>query len=309
MKIWRAPIFSYFHGIQFSPKHYAAHFHKHLAKMKHLYFLYSHCALDMHANKSKASVSSHYQLHSKQSICNNTMDNHLFNEKEDEELVNEILRLAHKIPSPRSVAAPEAGASQDNDNSAKVKCLAKEFLERVLRLTEIVMGHNHSLTVRPQFVSQALEYYIQFDVEPYSHSYMLDNEEDADEFSEESAWSKADAENEIMYDDDDDMEESEAEDNDRWDSEDETEENDDDIDSNLREEVEREEDPVHTPNFDAIFEPIPKINFADDKFRHIMRYFFQNSMRFDPEIEGGAEGILKHAMYAFVVTQMRTSNF
>eukprot|EP00978_Attheya_sp_CCMP212_P001901 scaffold3917_cov53-Attheya_sp.AAC.3 len=217
----------------------------------------------------------------------------------DDISAKEILRLAHKLPSPRSVTDTAITAAlHDDDNAAVVNMLAKSFLYTVVRYMLTMMQDNQRMTVYPLFVSQALEYFIKFDVAPYRHSYMLDNNEEPDgseESSDQSAWSVKD---DIM-DEDDHLDE-------------------DDYHLNPESEVESDNDEddemffafkkfndKSTPNFDATFEPVGKINLSDEDFFRGTLIDVMNSMEIGIKWAGGAEGKLKRAMYAFLVAQMK----
>jgi hypothetical protein len=212
----------------------------------------------------------------------------------DDVSAKEILRLAHKLPSPRSVTDTATAALHDDDNAAMVNILAKSFLCTVVRYMLTIMQHSMCMTMHPPFVSQALEYFIKFDVAPYRHSYMLDNNEEPDgseESWDQSAWSVKDSEDEIMDEDDQHLNpESDVE-----------SDNDEDDEMSVRKKF----NDKSTPNFDATFEPVGKINLSDEDFFRGTLIDVMHSMKFDIKWAGGAEGKLKRSMYAFLVAQMK----
>ena len=232
--------------------------------------------------------------------CLTIETNYVFNIMDDVS-VKEILRLAHKLPSPRSVTDTATAPLQDDDNAAMVNRLAKEFLDTVVRCTFTIMEHNRRMTVHPTFVSQALEYFIKFDVAPYRHSYMLDNSneepegsQESEESSDQSAWSVKDGEDEIMDEDDHHL-----------DPESEVESDNDEDDEMSFAFVRNKLNDKSSPNFDATFEPVGKINLSDEDFLRGNLIDVMHSMNIDIEWAGGADGKLKSAMYAFLVAQIK----
>ena len=222
-----------------------------------------------------------------------------------DDAVNEILRLAHKAPSPRSVTDVS-----ENSDVVKANQLANDFLNRVLSLTLQIMGHFCYTTVHPTYIAQALEYYVKFDVTRYRRSYMLDDnagesgeseeseesgEPGESEESDNSEWNQQDAEDEIMHEDDHELE-----------SDDESDEDEDEDPGNYCPFKDYDLNNASTPMFDAAFEPICTIKLSDEAFfYHVVRPVLGQNFKCDVEFAGGADGKLKKAMYAFVVAKMK----
>ena len=221
--------------------------------------------------------------------------------KLDDQCIHEILRLANKVPSPRSITST---LELPDDNTARANKLACDFAYRIIDMTMQMMGHFGRMTVHPVFVSQALEYFVKFDVTSYRHSYMLDDDvtssndkvDESEDSQEDSAFSSDNVKDEVMHDDDDELCEGDGDiDNDEVEDDDDEESIYEDMDLNNK----------FTPTFDSSFTPVGKINFPDEAFHLGMIQDIMGSFKTDLQWVDGADGKLKNAMFAYVVAQMQ----
>jgi hypothetical protein len=250
----------------------------------------------------------------------------------DEQIVKEILKLAHKLPSPKSVIDKMDDNVQDSD-AAKVNELAYGFLMRVIRLSLLFMQQaGYSMSIFQCFIAEALEYFIKNDCVGYRHSYMLDNDDSvSDQSSMDSDWEPEE------YSDEEDIHESDhrlpvnhinsvmytidprKESNDYykyfdshydsdvdeiysdcWSSEDE-----DEMEERLNDFASRT---YNTPTFDATFPPISakKVKVTNDSFRwHMNMMPIGNFDMCVFDIPDSAVEKLKLATYSYVIASLK----
>jgi hypothetical protein len=229
----------------------------------------------------------------------------------DQQITKEILKVAHKLPSPKSVVA-DTSDDLDSHYACKVDELAFTFLKRIIQLSVILMQNaGIHFTICQCFAAEALEFFVKSDCIGYRHSYMLDHEDsdsNSDASSMDSDWTENDSTHESMEEEDE--EESLDDENRDWsifsfpssEDEDEDEESGFIIDHFLALRVE-------TPTFDALFAPIPRkeINVSNEVFRPYVQQIIQhlNWWGVDDEIPDITLDTFKRAMYAYVVAKLK----
>jgi hypothetical protein len=236
----------------------------------------------------------------------------------DDQSLKDILKLAHKSTSPRSVTdTSSASISSEERYVADINRYAHQFLKNILSTALMTMSHFMRLTVHPFDISYALEFFVKLQNVNQLQEAIV---EDTEGSSDESAWNMSDEDDENMLEDDSDSDDkSENEDSDderehedseddeerltmRWqcDDSDEDSENDEEsifITTHLNE--------VSTPLFDESFEPLDTpVTFSRHLFWSIQD-LVQSDYRFCPVWEDGAMEKLAHALYAFLVAKLK----
>lgn len=205
----------------------------------------------------------------------------------NDETVNELLKLAHKLPSPRSAMDTTSIEQTDGIN---VNRLAITFVRRILELAIPIMQHYYFSTLHQGHIAHALELFVNLDVEGHSHSYLLDDQ-NSDE-SADSEWSM-----DIVEDDNDETldDDQEPPDDDSCRSDDEEEDVRTDIDDNT------------THLFDASFEPIERdVKLSNHAFSsQVATEILQEQNLWGISLEDAAAGMLKMAMYSYVVAKLK----
>lgn len=205
----------------------------------------------------------------------------------NDETVNELLKLAHKLISPRSAMDTTSIEQTDGIN---VNHLAITFVRRILELAIPIMQHYSFSTLHQGHIAHALELFVKLDIEGHSHSYLLDDE-NSDE-SADSEWTMG-----VVEDDDDetldDNHELPVDDSCR--SDDEEEDVRTDVDNNT------------TTMFDASFEPIERdVKLSNLTFSsQVATEILQEQNLWGVSLEDAATGMLKMAMYSYVVAKLR----
>lgn len=242
----------------------------------------------------------------------------------DDQIVKEILKFAHKLPSPRSVVDEQDDNIPSTDVS-KVTEMAFGFLMRIVELSKIVMQSRGFQTAICQcFVAEALEQFVKIDYIGHRFSYMLDND-DSDDSSADSEWREED-----MSDDDDSQESDDDLEENIWDFW--QNDSDEDFEDEEEEEEEDEQDcddeedddhlyltaygrrvaaqNVETPTFDAVFTPISakKIKVSNDDFRQQIYRLPIGNAYYDFRsvyIPDNAVEKFKVSMYSYIVANLK----
>ena len=204
----------------------------------------------------------------------------------NDETVNELLKLAHKLPSPRSAMDTTSIEQTDGIN---VNRLAITFVRRILELAIPIMQHYSFSTLHQGHIAHALELFVKLDVEGHSHSYLLDNQ-NSDE-SADSEWTMdVEDDNDELLDDD-----HELPDDDSCRSDDEEEDVRTDLDDNT------------TTLFDASFKPIERdVKLSNHTFSsQVATEILQEQNLWGVSLEDSSTGMLKMAMYSYVVAKLK----
>jgi hypothetical protein len=211
----------------------------------------------------------------------------------DEATIHEMLKLAHRLPSPRSAMDT---TSIEQTDATNINLLAINFVHRILELAIPTQQHCYYVfALRQDHIAYAIELFIKFDITGYRHSYMFYNQS-SDESSADSEWD--------MNDEEDSEEDSDDElvDDDSEISDDASYNSDGDIILLL-------DLDTTTPTFDACFEPIEKrVNLSNDDFeRYVASQILQSEMNNNGiDFEDDALTMLKMAMYSYVVAKLRS---
>jgi len=232
----------------------------------------------------------------------------------DQQIVKEILKLAHKLPSPKSVSDTPSDDIGDY-NAVKVDELAFAFMKRIVQISVTLMQNaGFHFTICQCFAAHALESFMTLDCIGHVHSYMLDNDDDS-----KSEGSTADSDW-VDEDNDDESEEESME-------EDECQEDEnDDCDASLSSSSSNDDEdqyfsstdytiddflPLHmeTPKFDSMFVPISKkdISVSNEVFLpYVIRIIHHLKWwGVGDEIPERTIDTFKRAMYAFVIAKLK----
>jgi len=205
----------------------------------------------------------------------------------NDETVNELLKLAHKLPSPRSAMDT---TSIEQTDCINVNRLAITFVRRILELAIPIMQHYYFSTLHEGHIAHALELFVKLDVEGHNHSYLLDDH-NLDE-SADSEWSmdNVDDDNDETLDDDHEP---------PYDESCRSDEEEDDVRTNL--------DDHTTTIFDASFEPIERdVKLSNHAFSsQVATEILQEQNLWGISLEDAASSMLKMAMYSYVVAKLK----
>ena len=220
----------------------------------------------------------------------------------DDASLKDILKLAHKTTSPRSITDTEtASLSPQERYATDINRYTSHFLRTVLGDALQVMCHFMRLTVHPFDVSYALE---QFVKNHYSsrqeETNTNDFENQTEEPSDDSEWEMSDSEDGGDENQDDYLSDENQDD----DLSDDDESDGDDSSDNFFNFDRGDLNCCQTPLFDASFEPLSSITISNSLVRDI-RFAVQDMFRTDPQWADGAMEKLCNALYAFIVTKLR----
>lgn len=212
--------------------------------------------------------------------------------------IRELLKLAHKLPSPRS--ATDIARIEQTD-ATNVNNLAVSFTERILDLAITFMQFFYGMTrIKKEYIVHALEAYVRLDIMKSEEIYAFVNS------------------NEVDYNESDDSDYSNYEDENNLNEDENSDEEADHLMSDHEEEnSDGEGHDVSVPNtfprniramtFDAYFDPLEnEVRLSNSSFTtDVVEKIFEGKSIFGVTLDDEATTILKDACYAYTVHKLR----